>query len=212
MNTGQRIAYLREKRGLSQAGLANFLDTSPSTIGMWELGKRGLKDETLNMLANFFNVSTDYLLGRVDYPDPNDKIQLLKDEELVNIPIMGTIRCGGGQVAYEEFQGYSVYPTSEVKKGRDYFALKVKGDSLIGDGINENDVALIEKDAELVQGKIYAVVINGEEATLKHVVKANGSIVLQASNPKYPSRVITGDELNDFYILGRLISTRRSYI
>jgi len=69
MNTGQRIAYLRERRGLSQAALGKLLKTSASAIGMWELGKRGLNDETLTMLANFFNVSTDYLLGLVDYPN-----------------------------------------------------------------------------------------------------------------------------------------------
>lgn len=211
MNTGQRIAYLREKRGLSQVAMAEMLDTSPSAIGMWELGKRGLKDDTLNMLANFFNVSTDYLLGRVDFPDNNENMRLLKEEELVNIPIMGTIRCGGGQIAYEEFQGFSVYPSSEIKKGREYFALRVHGDSMIGDGINEGDIALIEKDAEVIQGKIYAVVFDGELATLKHVIKADGTIVLQPSNSKYPTKIIAGEELQSFYIIGRMVSIRRNY-
>lgn len=74
MNTvGERIAFLREKRGLSQPQLAKKLNVGTSTIGMWETGKRGLKDETLKLIADFFNVSTDYLLGRTDEQknDPN---------------------------------------------------------------------------------------------------------------------------------------------
>lgn len=66
---GERIARLREQRGMSQPQLAKELNVATSTIGMWETGKRGLKDESLRILADFFNVSTDYLLGRTDDKD-----------------------------------------------------------------------------------------------------------------------------------------------
>lgn len=59
---GQKIAYLREKRGLSQSQLADELSVATSTVGMWETGKRALKDETIKILADYFNVSADYLL------------------------------------------------------------------------------------------------------------------------------------------------------
>ncbi len=63
MTIGQKIAYLREKQRLSQPQLAKALNVATSTIGMWETGKRGLKDETIILIANYFNVSADYLLG-----------------------------------------------------------------------------------------------------------------------------------------------------
>ncbi|WP_270501106.1 helix-turn-helix domain-containing protein [Enterococcus avium] len=63
MTVGERIAKLREKRGLSQMQLAKDLKVATSTLGMWETGKRGLKDDTLKMIAEYFNVSSDYLLG-----------------------------------------------------------------------------------------------------------------------------------------------------
>ncbi|WP_227275893.1 helix-turn-helix domain-containing protein [Vagococcus fluvialis] len=62
MTIGQKIAYLREKRGLSQSQLADELSVATSTVGMWETGKRALKDETIKVLADYFNVSADYLL------------------------------------------------------------------------------------------------------------------------------------------------------
>ncbi len=63
MTVGERIAKLREKRGLSQMQLAKDLKVATSTLGMWETGKRGLKDDTLKMIAEYFGVSSDYLLG-----------------------------------------------------------------------------------------------------------------------------------------------------
>lgn len=66
METGKRISDLRKRRGLNQEQLAEKLSVSPSTIAMWETNKRALKDDSLKQLADFFNVSTDYLLGRTD--------------------------------------------------------------------------------------------------------------------------------------------------
>lgn len=55
---------LREKRGLSQRDLAKLLGVSASTIGMWESGKREPNFKTLIKIANFFDVSTDYMMGK----------------------------------------------------------------------------------------------------------------------------------------------------
>lgn len=64
MNTGQRIAELRKSRGLSQGQLAKELNVSTSAVGMWETGKRGLKEESALQIAEYFNITTDFLLGR----------------------------------------------------------------------------------------------------------------------------------------------------
>lgn len=60
---GSRISELRRKRNLTQADLADRLNMSTSSIAMWEVGKRDPDSEKLTELANFFNVTTDYLLG-----------------------------------------------------------------------------------------------------------------------------------------------------
>jgi len=66
-----RFKELREERGLSQRAMALELGLSPSTIGMWESQKREPDFKTVVNLANHFQVTTDYLLGRTD--DPQDK-------------------------------------------------------------------------------------------------------------------------------------------
>lgn len=66
-----RFKELREKRCLSQRAIALELSLSPSTIGMWESQKREPDFKTVVNLADYFQVTTDYLLGRTD--DPTEK-------------------------------------------------------------------------------------------------------------------------------------------
>ncbi len=61
-----KLKELREKKGYSQQLLANKLGISQSTVGMWESGKREPNFETTKQLADYFEVSVDYLLGRDD--------------------------------------------------------------------------------------------------------------------------------------------------
>lgn len=61
-----RLKELREEQGFSQYSLANELGIAQSTIGNWEAGKREPNLEMIIRLADFFKVSTDYLLGRTD--------------------------------------------------------------------------------------------------------------------------------------------------
>ena len=61
---GERIKKLREEKNLKQEELAKILSVSPSTIGMYEINKREPNNELILRLADFFSVSTDYLLGK----------------------------------------------------------------------------------------------------------------------------------------------------
>lgn len=65
---GERLAALRKDKGLSQAELAKLLNMGQSTIAMYEKNRRTPDPATLKRLADFFNVSVDYILGRTDNP------------------------------------------------------------------------------------------------------------------------------------------------
>lgn len=62
-----RIAHLRKRAGLNQADLAEMLNLSASAIGMYEQGRRTPSIEVLIILAEFFNVSLDYLITGSDH-------------------------------------------------------------------------------------------------------------------------------------------------
>lgn len=97
MTIGERIAYLRERRGMSQAQLAKELNIAQSTLAMWERGKRGLKDDVIKQLAEYFSVSSDYLLGIENEDDytPNSKVKRITahiDEDMIEDQIEDIIR------------------------------------------------------------------------------------------------------------------------
>jgi len=62
-----RIKELREEKGLTKTQLAQTLKLSDNIVGRWESGERMPSIDTLSLLADFFGVTTDYLLGRTDY-------------------------------------------------------------------------------------------------------------------------------------------------
>lgn len=64
MAFGNRLKNLREERGLSQVELAKILNIANSTLSLYESGSREPNFEILKKIANYFNVSTDYILGR----------------------------------------------------------------------------------------------------------------------------------------------------
>lgn len=68
-----RLKELREKQGLSQKAFALKLNVSQSTVGMWESQKREPNFKTVETIAEFFNVSTDYLLGHDQRSNSLDK-------------------------------------------------------------------------------------------------------------------------------------------
>lgn len=81
MNFGERLKYLREKEKMYQSELADKLNLAPSTISMYERGDRDPDTSTLAKIAEIFNVTTDYLLGRTDEALLNVK-KRMKDNNL----------------------------------------------------------------------------------------------------------------------------------
>ena len=76
MNFKDRLKQLRLKNKLTQQNIANHFQTSPQSYAQWEKGLRKPSAENLQKLADYFNVSTDYLLGKTDIPDPDSDIDL----------------------------------------------------------------------------------------------------------------------------------------
>ena len=70
----ERLKSLREDKDLSQKELAKALGVSPSTIGMYESGKRTPDSEMLTRICDFFNITVDYLLGRTNTKNSLDSL------------------------------------------------------------------------------------------------------------------------------------------
>jgi repressor LexA len=200
-----RIRALREKHEKTQQDLADFLNLSQKAVSFYELGQRDIPNDVLKKLANYFRVSTDYILGRED-------IVLYEMHDTKRVPVIGTVRCGAGGVAYEYIDEYiSVDDTYRPDEMRGF---RAEGDSMEGDFIFDGDICLVHLQEEVSNGDIAVVVICDDlescEGTLKHVYKdADGTISLQASNPKYRPRFFKGEDVKKVHIVGKVVEVRR---
>lgn len=120
------------------------------------------------------------------------------------VPLLGTIAAGEPLMAAEHIDGFIHLPAQEVR-GRDLFALRVRGESMINAGILEGDVVVLEKCATVENGQIAAVWLE-DAATVKRVYREEGRIRLQPENdgmsPIYTDRC---------EILGRVVALIRDY-
>ncbi|MBU3131547.1 helix-turn-helix domain-containing protein [Clostridium gasigenes] len=124
---GDIIKTLRENKGISQKELAKLITVASSTVGMYESNKRVPSSDMLDVIASYFNVSVDYLLGRTNVSEAptkqnwtptisnKDKLDIIKESEqmIVNIDKAETVEfCGTPaddedkeflRMAYEKF-------------------------------------------------------------------------------------------------------------
>lgn len=87
MSFGKRLKKLRLKKNLTQAELAKILKIGESTVSFYEANKREPDYEMLKRIADFFNVSVDYLLGRTDYDKHSETIAAHRtDDPMDDLP------------------------------------------------------------------------------------------------------------------------------
>ena len=201
----ETLKNVRTKKGMSQRELAETLGVSQQTIGSWEVGRTSPDPTTIKRIADFFNVSTDYLLGNTAVPLPN-ALPLPDDNK--RIPIIGTVKCGVGGIAYEDREGDLGF---DVSGSSEYFALRCRGDSMIGAGIYADDLAIVRVQPDVNSGELAIVIIDDEEGTLKRVRKEENAIILEAANPDCAARSFAGKEMRRVRIVGKVVEVRRKY-
>jgi SOS-response transcriptional repressor LexA len=180
-------------------------------------GEGGLSDEEILRQVTISPIETkaiskEYLsqLGE-KFPELKDFIEFVAGRartgqfigELRRIPILGFIAAGGPEgyhsVSWDE---YVMLPTAQLPADPDLFAVRVKGESMVGSDIKENDVVVISPAQKglLKAGDIAAVRVGEEGITLKEVHNYSDGLILRSTNPDFPD--LRFDEAD---IVGRAI-------
>lgn len=205
-----RFRQLRNQKGLSQMELSKLLKISKSSVNMYERGEREPGLETLELIADIFNVDMDYLLGKSDCPNRSASIfssysdlpkNIIPLPEMRRILLLGSIACGAPILAEEHIEDYVDIP----KNIRADFALTCKGDSMINARIFDGDTVYIRQQPSVENGEIAAVLIEGD-ATLKRVRLYEDHVSLEPENPMYKPLVYWGSDMNNVHILGKAIA------
>ena len=195
---GTRLRQLRKTNNMTQTQLAHKLGLAFSTISMYERGIREPDFETMEAIADYFNVSMDYLHGKNS--TNSLPFNIIPVPNMRKIPLLGTIACGEPILAQENIEGDVAIPENIVAD----FALRCKGDSMIDARILDGDIVYIKQQPTVNNGEIAAVLI-GDEATLKKVYLSGDTLTLLACNSSYEPFVYSGNQLNEIRVLGKAV-------
>ncbi|MBV1708523.1 MAG: XRE family transcriptional regulator [Erysipelothrix sp.] len=200
---GERLRECRKVAKLTQKDLAHAAQVAESTISMYEMEKRQPDFETLEVLADVFNVDIDYLLGRTDCITviPNSRVTSM----VTKIPVYGKISAGKPFEAIEEILDHIEVP-SWLANRTNLFGLMVVGDSM-NKVIPNGYIAVIQKTSSLDDGCIGAIMVGGSDATLKRYYTISDGIVLEALsfNPEHKDLIIKKDDHIEVTIIGKLV-------
>lgn len=197
-----KLRNLRRSKQLTQNELGELLNVSNGTIAMWETGKRQPDLEMIVKISKLFETSVDNLLG-------NEKSNKVKG---VKIPVLGRIPAGIPIEAIQEILDYEEIPEEMAKNG-EYFALKVKGNSMSPE-ITDGEIAIVRKQDDADSGNICVVMVNGDEATLKRIKKSEQGLTLIPTNTiEFSPTFYTNKEIETLpvRILGKVVETRKTW-
>lgn len=124
------------------------------------------------------------------------------------IPIVGRVAAGSPIFAIENLEGSLVIDPSFLKKSEEYFALKVRGDSMLDAGIFDGDFVIVSSQKEAKTGEIVVAMV-GDEVTVKTYERKSNQISLVPQNKKYSPIQI--NEKSDFSILGKVSGVIRLF-
>lgn len=191
----------RKAKGMTQTAVAEYIGLAQSSYSAWESGKTKIDDASLSKLAELFEVSIDYLLGRVGSPD----------KKRVRIPVLGRVAAGIPIEAIEEIIDWEDLDAAEYGAG-EYFGLKIRGDSM-EPKISDGDVVIVHRQEDVDNGDIAVVLVNGDEGTCKRIKKSPQGVTLISSNPAYEPMYFSNDEILTLpvKVVGRVVELRAKF-
>lgn len=191
-----RLKKAMDYRNIKQVDLVEKTKLDKTLINKYLSGVSNAKQRKLTILAEALNVNEVWLLG-YDVSmerEANTKIDKLGNP-VVEIPILGTVKAGYDYLAQENWIG-TIDIDKKLADGGEFFALKVKGDSMAPIFI-EGDTVILRKQNDCENNQVAVVIINGDEGTLKKVKKTDDGIILQAYNPIYGPVFYTNKEIKE---------------
>lgn len=203
------LRRLIDVSGKTQKDVADAIGVSQQIMNVWARGKAIPRMGKIQRLADYFGVEKSDLIDEKPEAPSLPSYPNIFPLQRKRVPLLGEIACGEPIFCNEDRESYIAAGTDV----RADFCLRARGDSMTGARIMDGDVVFIQKDAELVNGKIYAVEID-DEATLKRVYydEAAQELRLLAENPKYPTMVYSGERLAHVHVLGKAIAFQSDVI
>lgn len=196
-----RLRNLRKARNLTQDKLAADLGIAKSTISMYENGNREPDFETLELIADYFNVNLGSLLSNFAKNNTTS----------ISVPVLGYVRAGIPIEAVENILDYEEISAEMASQG-EYFALSIKGNSM-EPRITEGDVVIVRKQSTVENGELAVVLVNGNDATVKKFYMNDNGVTLISTNPSYEPFYYSKEDVDSLpvQVIGKVVELRAKF-
>lgn len=193
------IRHLRILKNKTQQDIGDICNKQNTAVANWEKGIRMPDVVDLAILSQYFGFSINDLLNKDLRFDNAETVDLEKD--IIQIPVYGTIKAGIPIESQSDIIEYVDIPRSWTKGRKQFYGLKISGDSMFPKYI-ENDIVIFEQnnDTSLYNGKDCALMINGTESTFKKLLVNDQGIVLQPYNTAYDIMMFSKEQVEQLPI------------
>ena len=200
----ERFETILAQKGIKASHVAKATGIPPSTFTDWKKGRSKPKADKIKKIADYLDVSKDWLEGVSDNP-----VVQQKKGNIINV--LGDVAAGIPIEAVENIIDTEEIPQKLAKTG-EFFGLRIKGDSM-QPSICEGDTVIVKKQDDANNGDIVIALVNGDNATCKKLVKYDEGISLISLNPTYEPMVFSKKEIQEkpVRIIGRVIENRRKF-
>ena len=195
----------RQELNMTLEEVGNIVGVGKSTVRKWETGDiANMKIDKVTLLAKALKTTPTAILGTEEKTEENPSAP-------VRIPVLGRVAAGIPIEAVEDILDYEEISADMASKG-DYFALQIQGNSM-EPRICQNDVVIVRCQPSVESGEIAVVLVNGENATCKKIIKQPNGISLVSLNPAYPPMFYTNEEITSLpvTILGKMVELRGKF-
>lgn len=218
-----RLKKAMSDKQMKQVDLCNKTGIDKALISNYLSGKYKAKQDKLHKLAIALDVSEGWLMGYdvdmdrewFEEKEPSeisiDNARYIETTtKTIKIPVLGKVPAGVPIEAIQDILGYEEIPASMLKSGNNYFALKIDGDSMYPD-YKTGDIIIIKQQNDCNSGDDCIVMVNGDDATFKRVIKQEKSIILKPLNNNYEPYYFNEYEIltKPVKIIGIAIEVRR---
>lgn len=208
-STADRIKEGMQMRGMRQADLAEKTGISKGALSSYISGRYLPKQTNTYLIAEALNVNEAWLMGANVPFDRNYKHK--SSNKGVKIPILGSVPAGIPIEAIQDIIDYEEIPDTMAALGN-YYGLKIKGHSMEPE-IHDGDVVIVRQVPDVESGTVAIVMVNGDEATCKKVVKFDSGISLVPINPDFDPMFFSNDEIErkPVRVIGKVEELRRKF-
>lgn len=208
----ERLCEALLARNMSAAELSRALGINEGTVSQYKKGLYEPKQKRTQEIARILNVSIAWLMG-ADIPMRPYEFPLAvnSNKKSTQIPVLGRVAAGYPIEAVENIIDYEEI-SEEMARSGEYFALQVKGDSMLP-RFTDGDIVIVRKQEDIDSGDIAIMLVNGHEATIKKVQKFEDGINLIPSNPAYDVMTFTKKEIISLPVvcLGKVVELRAKF-